>query len=118
MECYLSVDSEDTGKEKATNFIVLCINFHYKMPAISFEMFSLQFSAEFNCNRYINHGGAFSLALKRFQLYLEITERQHFLSMYQTVQGTVVNLVTLFNIFFHSVYIALELILARNNLIT
>lgn len=38
--------------------------------------------------------------------------------MYQTVQGTLVSLVTLFNIFFYSVYIALELILARNNLIT
>lgn len=25
-----------TGKEKATNLTVFCINFHYKMPAISF----------------------------------------------------------------------------------
>lgn len=108
-----------TGKEKEINLIVLLISTIKCLP-FPLQCSLYHFLQNSNFNRYINHEGTFCLALKKLQLYLQmITVLQHFLSMYQTAQGNVVSLVTLFNSFFFcSVYIALELILARNNLIT
>lgn len=59
----------------------------------------------------------FVLPWKKIQ-FLEITEWQHFLSMYQDSTGHCCQPDNTIQYFFYSVYIALALILAWNNLIT